>query len=126
MNSNSQTPDVNRASGAAIGFMAVSVIFVVLAVIVRFTVTVPAIDANRGAVISESLYEIRTNEVASLHNAGWVDRSRGIVRLPIDTAMKIAEREWKSPEQARADLVSRVQRATAPAPKPAATSNPFE
>ena len=89
MNRNQNTPDVNRASGAAVGFIIASVIFIVLVVIVKFSVSVPAIDADRAATISKALYEIRTNEVASLNNAGWIDKQRGIVRLPIETAMQI-------------------------------------
>jgi hypothetical protein len=126
MNSNQNTPDVNRASGAAVGFLIAGLIFLVLVVIVKFSMTPPAIDADRATAISQTLYQIRTNEVASLNNAGWIDHGRGIVRLPIDTAMQITAQEWRNPAQARADLISRAQKAAAPAPKPAATSNPFE
>lgn len=124
MNPNQYTPDVNRASGAAVGFMIASVLFVVLAVIVRFTANAPAIDADRSAALSSALFEIRTNEEVSLSSAGWVDRSRGIVRLPIDTAMQKAAEAWQNPAQARDDLIERAQKAVAPPPKPAA--NLFE
>jgi hypothetical protein len=121
-----KTPDVNRASGAAAGFIFGSLIFIVLAVVVKLSATVPAIDADRGATLSSALFEMRTNEVVSLESAGWIDRSRGIVRLPITTAEQLAAQEWQNPAQARADLIARAKRASAPAPKPAATANPFE
>jgi hypothetical protein len=121
-----KTPDVNRASGAAAGFIFGSLIFIVLAVVVKLSATVPAIDADRGATLSSALFEMRTNEVVSLESAGWIDRSRGIVRLPITTAEHLAAQEWQNPAQARADLIARAKRASAPAPKPAATANPFE
>lgn len=126
MNPDLKTPDVNRASGAAIGFLIASVIFAVLVVIVKCSATVPAIDADRGAAFSNDLFEIRSNENVSLNSAGWIDRSRGVVRLPIDTAMRLAKQEWQNPAQARADLISRAQKAAAPAPKAAPAPNPFE
>ncbi|MGH7977171.1 MAG: hypothetical protein ACREDS_01760 [Limisphaerales bacterium] len=118
--------NINHASGAAIGFIVASVIFAVLVVIVRFSVHVPAIDADREAAISKALFEIRTNEVASLNNAGWIDKARGIVRLPIATAMQIAGRNWQNPTNARADLIARAEKASAPLPKVAPKANPFE
>ena len=39
-------PIVNRASGAAFGFVVAGLIFVVLVVVVKFSVHVPAIDAD--------------------------------------------------------------------------------
>jgi hypothetical protein len=126
MNPDLKAPDVNRASGAAIGFLIASLIFIALAVMGTFSPTVPAIDADRGAMFSSDLSEIHSNEDVSLAIPGWIDRGRGIVRLPIDTAMRIAAQEWQNPAQARADLISRAQKAAAPAPKPPPAANPFE
>jgi hypothetical protein len=121
-----EIPDENRASGAAAGFIFGSLIFIVLVVIVKLSLSVPAIDATRAATISNALYEIHTNEVVSLQGAAWIDRSRGIVRLPINTALQLAAQEWRNPARARADLIARARHASAPAPKPAAAANPFE
>jgi hypothetical protein len=123
MNPNEHTPDVNRTSGAAVGFAIASVMFVVLGVIVKLSLTVPPVDAARSAIISQSLYEIRTNELTQLNSPGWVDKPRGIVRLPIETAMQLAAQEWQNPAQARADLIARAKKSTAPAPK---VANPYE
>jgi hypothetical protein len=43
-----------------------------------------------------------------------IDGQRGIVRLPIEDAMKLAAQKWQNPAQARADLISRAERAAAP------------
>ena len=123
MNPNENAPDINRTSGAAVGFAIASVIFVVLVVIVKLSTTVPPVDAARNAIISQALYEIRTNELTQLNSPGWVDKPRGIVRLPIETAMQLAAQEWQNPAQARADLIARAKKSTAPAPK---VANPFE
>ena len=124
MNPNQDPTSVNRASGAAVGFIIASLIFVALVVVVKFSIHVPAVDADRSAAISKALFEIRTNEAASLSNAGWIDRPRGIVRLPIETAMQIVGRT--DPASVRATLVWREKRASTPAPKQAPQANPFE
>ena len=66
MNDHHKLANVNRASVAVIGFIVASVIFLALVVIVKFSVKVPAIDADRAAAISQALYQIRTNEVTVL------------------------------------------------------------
>lgn len=116
----------NRASGAAVGFLIASVIFAVLVAVVRSSVTAPDIDAQRAAVRAKDLAEIHTTEQQDLNHAGWVDQARGIVRLPIDTAMQLAAREWQNPAAARADLLAREKKATAELPKAPAKPNLFE
>jgi tetrahydromethanopterin S-methyltransferase subunit F len=123
---NSETPDVNRASGAALGFVVASLIFVVLVVVVKFSVHVPAIDADASATRAKALAEIRAIENQSLNTAGWVDQSRGIVRLPIDTAVQETIQAWRNPVQARADLIARQQKASQPAPAAPAKPSAFE
>ena len=120
---NTDTTNINRASSAATGFIVASLLFIALAVAVKFAVRVPAIDADRNAVRAKALTEIRATEDKSLTTSGWVDQSRGIVRLPIETAMQISAQEWRNPAQGRADLLSRQENASKPAPvKPAAPS----
>jgi hypothetical protein len=114
------------ASGAAIAFIVASVIFAVLVVAMKFLVNVPAIDADSAALRTKALAEIRATESKSLNNAGWVDESRGIVRIPIDTAIQLAAQEWQNPAAARADLIAREEKASAPAPVVAPKANPFE
>jgi hypothetical protein len=118
--------NVNRASSAATGFIIASLIFIALAVAVKFAVRVPAIDADRNAVRAKALAEIRATEDKSLTTAGWIDQSRGIVRLPIDTAMQEAAQVWQNPAQARADLISRQENASKPAPVAPAKPSAFE
>jgi hypothetical protein len=120
------TENVNRASSAATGFIIASVIFIALAVVVKFSVRVPAIDADRNAARAKALAEIRAAEDKSLNTAGWIDQSRGIVRLPIETAMQITAQAWQNPAQARADLISRQENASKPAPVAPAKPSAFE
>jgi hypothetical protein len=118
--------NANRASGAAIAFIVGSVIFAVLAVAVKFLVNVPAIDADSDAVRTKALAEIRATEAKTINTIGWADEPRSIVRLPIDTAIQMTERNWQDPAGARADLIARAERAGAPAPKVAPKPNAAE
>jgi hypothetical protein len=120
---NSELNNINRGSGAVVGFIIASLIFIALVVVVKFSVHVPAIDADRNASRAKTLAEIHATEDKSLNTVGWIDQSRGIVRLPIETAMEATLQAWQNPAQARADLISRQENASAPAPvKPAAPS----
>jgi len=107
---------INRASGAAVGFVLALVAFLGLIAIVKFSTVTPDIDVDRGTAISKALAEIRKSESAALANPGWADEKRGLVRLPIETAMQVAAMEWQDPAKARADLIARAEKAAAPAP----------
>jgi hypothetical protein len=120
------TENVNRASSAVTGFIIASLIFIALAIVVKFGIHVPAIDADRNAARAKALAEIRATEDKSLTSAGWIDQSRGIVRLPIDTAMQEAAQVRQNPAQARADLISRQENASKPAPVAPAKPSAFE
>jgi len=118
--------NTNRASGAAVGFILATILFVAMSVVVKFFVSVPAIDADRDAVRSKALAKIRAAEDKSLNTVGWADQSRGIVRLPVETAMQQAAQAWQNSAAARADLNARAEKAAAPAPVAPAKPNPFE
>lgn len=85
----------------------------------------PALNANRAAERAKALADLRALEHQDLNTAGWIDQGKGLVRLPIDEAMKIVEREWgQNPGAARSNLIARVEKANPPPPPPPA--NPFE
>lgn len=107
-------------------FVAACLLFVALVVVVKFSVAVPAIDADRAAVRSQALAEIHATETTALSTAGWVDQDRGIVRLPIETALQLSEKAAQNPAAARADLIARAAKAVAPLPKTAPKPSAFE
>ena len=109
-----------------VGFFIACFLFAAIVVKVRFTTPVPAIDADRAAVRAKALAEIRAAETQALNNAGWIDESRGLVRLPIDVAMQITERVGQDPAAVRSNLTARVEKATAPAPPAPAKPSAFE
>jgi hypothetical protein len=107
-------------------FVVACFLFVMLVVLVRVSVPVPAIDADRAAVRLKALAEIRATEATSLATPGWLDQDRNIVRLPIETALELAVRVAKNPAAARADLIARAERAAAPLPKTPPKPSAFE
>ena len=117
---------INRSSGAAIGFVLAIVLFAAAAVVVKFVVQPPAIDADRGAERAKALKEITTVEEQSLNTLAWRDEARGLVRLPIETAIQLASKKWSSPASARAELNAREEKASAPAPVASAKPSAFE
>jgi hypothetical protein len=116
----------NRASGAALGFLIVSVIFAVLVVGVKLLLIQPPIDAARADVRTKALAEIHATEEKALNNAGWIDQQRGIVRLPIDTALQLAAQQLQNPAAARAELTARAEKAAAELPKAPEKPSAFE
>jgi len=80
----------------------------------------PPLGQNRAAERAKALVELRAYEAEQLNNAGWIDPAKGLVRLRIEDAMKIVEQQWgKDPDAARSNLISRVEAANPPPPKPA-------
>jgi hypothetical protein len=116
----------NRASGAAIALIIGSLVFIVLTTAPRLLSSAPDIDADSGAKRSETLAKIRATEATNLNQVAWIDQARGIVRLPIDTAVQLAVQAWQVPAQARADLIAREKKAVAPAPVAPPKPSAFE
>ena len=116
----------NRASGAAVALIIGSLVFIVLTAAARFLSSAPDIDADSGAKRSETLAKIRATEATNLNQVAWIDQARGIVRLPIDTAIQLTVQAWQDPAQARADLIAREKKAAAPAPVAPPKPSAFE
>jgi hypothetical protein len=86
----------------------------------------PPLGEDRVAQRKKALAELRAAEASELTSYGWLDQTKGIVRLPIAEAMKLALREWQNPPAARSNLIARVEKATAVPPPPPAKPSPFE
>jgi hypothetical protein len=96
-------------------------IVAVLAGIMRhYTQPAPAVDQARKDERARALADLRAAEADALHSVAWMDQAKGIVRLRIEDALILAEREGKNPAAARSNLIARVEKATAVAPPPPA------
>ncbi len=117
----------NRAWTYALAVVGACLIFLALVLVTRnYTQPAPAVDAARKAERAKALAELRAAEAEALNHVAWIDQPKGLVRLPITEAMKLAEREWQNPAQARSNLIARVEKATALPPKPPEAPSPFE
>jgi hypothetical protein len=76
---------------------------------------------NRAEERAKALAELRAYNDDQLNNVGWVDPTKGLVRLRIEDAMNIVEREWQNPAAARSNLIARVEKANPPPPPPPAS-----
>src|SRR2546422_2197992 len=103
--------------------------FLIIAALVwamyRYTKPAP-LGKNRAEERAKALAEIRGAENEALTTSAWIDQGKGIVRLRIEDAMKLVEREWQNPAAARSNLIARVEKATALPPKPPEKPSPFE
>lgn len=87
----------------------------------------PPLGEDRAAVRAKALGELRATEAEALEHPGWVDPTKGFVRLPIEAAVKMVERDWgKNPSAARSNLIARVEKATAQPPKAPEKPSQFE
>ncbi len=54
-----------------------------------------------GKTPEQKLQELQAQDRMTLSNYGWVDRPKGIVRIPIDRAMSLLVEDRNSEEQAK-------------------------
>lgn len=88
--------------------------------------TPPSITAQRAAERAKNLVELRSAEKHDMENFGWVDQTKGIVRLTVDRAVELTVDGGKDLAAARKDLIARVEKATAVAPKAPEKPSAFE
>jgi hypothetical protein len=86
----------------------------------------PPLGEDRVTLRKKALAELRAAEAEELNTCSWLDQGKGIVRLPIAEAKKLALRDWQNPAAARSNLIARVEKATALPPKAPEKPNPFE
>jgi hypothetical protein len=92
----------------------------------RYTNPTP-VGADRGAARAKDNKDIRATGTAALNSYGYVgDPAKGVVRMPIEEAMKLTVQGYKDAAGFHSNLVSRVEKANVVPPKPAAPPNPFE
>jgi hypothetical protein len=76
---------------------------------------------NRAEERAKAYAELHAADEDALNNVGWIDQSKGLVRLRIQDAMEIVERGWQNPAAARSNLIARVEKANPPPPPPPAS-----
>jgi hypothetical protein len=115
-----------RGYSVTVAVIVASLIFIALVWKMREYTTPAPLGAERAAERAKALHELRAAEADALNNVGWIDQTKGLVRLPIADAMKLAEREMQNPSQARSNLLARVEKAFYVPPKPPEKPSAFE
>jgi len=108
------------AAGLALGVVGV------LVLTTRRMVTPPPLNAERVAERYKALEEVRAAAHQALTTPAWIQRDKEIVRLPIEVALQLVEREWRDPAAARSNLLERVRAAYAAPPAAPAEPSPYE
>lgn len=81
----------------------------------------------RGAERLKARKDLEAAAAKELGTPGWVDEGKGIVRIPIEQAKQLVIQQWgQNASAARSNLIARVQKATAPAPKAPEKPSQFE
>jgi hypothetical protein len=113
----SENKECGRSFAIFVAVVGALLIFAALVWTTKKYTTPAPLGAARAAERSKALADLRAANAEALETVGWVDQTKGVVRLPIAEAMKIAEQQWQNPAKARAELISRVEKATAAPPK---------
>jgi hypothetical protein len=128
---------INRSGGgevtgrgawaATVGILAAFLLVGVLVWAIHSRTEPAPLGADKAAARAKALAELRAAEAEALGSPAWIDRAKGIVRLPIDQAMMLVERDWgRNPAAARSNLIARVEKATAAPPKAPEKPSPWE
>jgi len=122
----SENKDCGKSFSVTAAVVIVCLIFAALVWKTRQYTTPAPLGAERVAERAKALVELRASETDALTTVGWVDQGKGVVRLPIADALKLAEKQWQNPAQARATLNDRVEKAFYVPPPPPPPPSAFE
>jgi hypothetical protein len=112
------TKPQRRRCGNVLTVLAVAGSFLVMAWLVwlmRHYTEAPSLAQARAA---ERLKIKQTFDEANaplINSYDWVDKGKGIVRIPVERAKELVLQEWQKPIAAHANLAARAAKAAAPA-----------
>jgi hypothetical protein len=109
--------DHARLAAWCIGAAGTFLIFGWLAWMVAARTRPAGVDQVRAELRHKNLRELRADNQAALTTYGWIDPTKGIVRLPVQRAVELSRQLWQDPAAARAQLLSRLEKATAKPPE---------
>ena len=123
----------SRPSNRTISYYVVAIVgaFLIMFVLVRAMqhyMRAPNVTQNRAEERRKARIALQAANTEALESpAGWVDKSKGIVRLPLTRAMELTLQEWKTNAAgARSNLIMRVEKRDFVPPKPPEKPNIYE
>lgn len=126
MNPDPRPLDAARWTVYAIGILGTFLIVALLVLAMQHYTRPAPVGANRVEERHKFLRDQRAADAKALSEYDWVDRDKGIVRLPVQRALELTLQEWQHPAAARSNLISRVDKATAAPPKAPEKPNIYE
>jgi len=123
---NQSSCDKARLAAYAIGILGTFLIVSLLVLALRHYAQPAPVGAGRVEERYKSLQDQRAADAKTANEYDWVDKDKGIVRLPVQRAVELTLQEWQNPAAARSNLISRVDKATAAPPKAPEKPNPYE
>ncbi|MEP6663569.1 MAG: hypothetical protein ABJC04_07880 [Verrucomicrobiota bacterium] len=126
MKTDSCCAEKSRCTAYVLGILGTFLLMAGLVWLMRHYTQPAPLGAERALERIKNLKEMRAADFDAVNNYGWQDQAKGLVRLPVARAMEITLQEWQNPAAARADLIARMEKATAPAPKAPEKPSPFE
>ncbi len=112
-----------------IGVVGAFAVMAILVAALKHYTTVPSVNLARALERTKIAAEIRLKTQVELDTAGWLDREKGVVRLPNPVATALAVQQWQDPAKARAELLERAGKAffvPPPPPPPPEPKSDFE
>src|SRR5947208_3325536 len=120
-----QTPEHAPISfGAWLGIVLLLLFFgIFVLVLVAATPHGNSYEAKRAKARDEKLKTTRDTAIKELNSYAWVDKGKGVARIPIDRAMQLTLRDLASKKPAPANAIEAAS-SSPPAASPAAASPP--
>ena len=122
----SQTPEHAPISfGAWLGIVLLFLFFgIFVLVLVAATPHGNTYEAKRAEAREKKLNDARNTATGELNSYAWVDKGKGIARIPIDRAMQLTLRDLASKKPAPANPIETPAPTPAPAASPAPAISP--
>lgn len=92
----------------------------------KYYTTPASLLTERAALRTKNLNELKAAETQAMTSYGWVDQSKGIVRLTVDRAVELTAAAGQDPASARKDLLAREAKASFVPPKVPEKPSVFE
>jgi hypothetical protein len=121
-----QTPERSPISfGAWLGVVLLFLFFgIFVLVLVAATPHGNTYEAKRAEAREKKLNDARNAATRELNSYAWVDKGKGIARIPIDRAMQLTLRDLASKKPAAANPIEAPAQTPAPAASPAPPVSP--
>jgi len=121
-----QTPERSPISfGAWLGIVLLFLFFgIFVLVLVAATPHGDTYEAKRAEAREKKLNDARNAATKELNSYAWVDKGKGIARIPIDRAVQLTVRDLASKKPAPANPIATPAEAPAPAASPAPAVSP--